>query len=170
MLDAQPCNVLMVCSRFEAETFWSFKKTSAAVGAKHTAPPLGLITVAALLPRAWSVRLVDRNTEELTDDDLDWADLVFTGGMLPQGGDTLDIVDLCRARGKPVAVGGPGITSSPHVCPAANFRVLGEAEGVIDQFVEAWEAGAREGVVRGGEVPGRRDQDADPPLRSAEIR
>jgi radical SAM superfamily enzyme YgiQ (UPF0313 family) len=145
-MDAQACNVLMVCPRFEAETFWSFKKTSQAVGAKHTAPPLGLITVAALLPRSWSVRLVDRNTGELTDEDLDWADLVFTGGMLPQGGDTLDIVDLCRARGKPVAVGGPSITSSPHACPAANFRVLGEAEGVIDQFVEAWEAGAREGV------------------------
>jgi radical SAM superfamily enzyme YgiQ (UPF0313 family) len=146
MVNAQPCNVLMVCSRFEAETFWSFKKTSAAVGAKHTSPPLGLITVAALLPPAWSVRLVDRNIEELTDDDLDWADLVFTGGMLSQGADALDIVDLCRARGKPVAIGGPGITSSPHACPAANFRVLGEAEGVIDQFIEAWEAGEREGV------------------------
>ncbi len=146
MLDAQACNVLLVYPRFEAETFWSFKRTTEIVGAKHTAPPLGLITVAALLPRSWSVRLVDRNTGELTDDDLDWADLVFTGGMLPQGGDALDIVDLCRARGKPVAVGGPSITSSPHTCPAANFRILGEAEGVIDQFVEAWEAGAREGV------------------------
>ncbi len=93
-------NVLMVCPRFEADTFWTFKKTCEAVGAKHTAPPLGLITVAALLPRSWSVRLVDRNTGELTDDDLDWADLVFTGGMLPQAGDTLDIVDLCRRAGK----------------------------------------------------------------------
>jgi len=146
MLDAKACNVLMVCPRFEADTFWTFKKTCEAVGAKHTAPPLGLITVAALLPPSWTVRLVDRNTEELTDDDLAWADLVFTGGMLPQGGDALDIVDLCRARGKPVAVGGPAITSSPHACPAANFRVLGEAEAVIDQFVAAWEAGEREGV------------------------
>ena len=146
MVDAQACNVLMVYPRFEAETFWSFKHTAEVVGAKHTAPPLGLITVAALLPRSWSVRLVDHNTGQLTDEDLDWADLVFTGGMLPQGGDALDIVDLCRARGKPVAVGGPCITSSPDYCPAANFRILGEAEGVIDQFVEAWEAGAREGV------------------------
>jgi radical SAM superfamily enzyme YgiQ (UPF0313 family) len=146
VLDAKPCNVLIVSPRFEADTFWTFKKTCAAVGAKHTAPPLGLITVAALLPPSWSVRLVDRNTEQLTDADLAWADLVFTGGMLPQGGDSLDIVDLCRARGKPVAVGGPAITSAPHACPAANFRVLGEAEGVIDQFIEAWEAGAREGV------------------------
>ena len=152
MSDVQACNLLMVYPRFEAETFWSFKQTSEVVGAKHTAPPLGLITVAALLPRSWSVRLVDQNTEELTDEDLDWADLVFTGGMLPQGGDTLDIVDLCRARGKPVAVGGPSITSAPHSCPAANFRILGEAEGIIDQFVEAWEAGAREGTIRGREI------------------
>ena len=66
--------------------------------------------------------------------------------MLPQGGDTLDIVDLCRERGKPVVIGGPGVTSSPHLYRTANFQILGEAEGVIDKFVEAWEAGAREGV------------------------
>jgi radical SAM superfamily enzyme YgiQ (UPF0313 family) len=146
MLDAKACNVLIVCPRFEAETFWSFKRTSKAFGAKYPAPPLGLITVAALLPQSWTIRLVNRNTEELTSDDLDWAELVLTGGMLPQMGDTLDVVDLCRARGKPVAVGGPSVTSSPDIYQTANFRVLGEAEGVIDQFVEAWEAGARDGL------------------------
>jgi radical SAM superfamily enzyme YgiQ (UPF0313 family) len=146
MLDAQACNVLMVCPRFEAETFWSFKRTSRAFGAKYPAPPLGLITVAALLPQSWTMRLVNRNTEELTDDDLDWADLVLTGGMLPQAGDMLDVVDLCHARGRPVAVGGPSVTSSPDLYQTANFRILGEAEGVIDEFVAAWEAGAREGV------------------------
>jgi radical SAM superfamily enzyme YgiQ (UPF0313 family) len=146
VLDVQACNVLIVCPRFEAETFWSFKRTSKAFGAKYPAPPLGLITLAALLPRAWTVRLVNRNTEELSGDDLDWADLILTGGMLPQAGDMLDVVDLCRARGKPVAVGGPSVTSSPELYRTANFRVLGEAEGVIDKFVEAWEAGAREGL------------------------
>jgi radical SAM superfamily enzyme YgiQ (UPF0313 family) len=146
MSDSQACNVLMVCPRFEAETFWSFKRTSKAFGAKYPAPPLGLITVAALLPGSWTIRLVNRNTEELTGDDLNWADLVLTGGMLPQMGDTLDVVDLCRARGKSVAVGGPSVTSSPDIYQTANFRILGEAEGVIDQFVEAWEAGARDGV------------------------
>ncbi|MGA3309240.1 MAG: radical SAM protein [Xanthobacteraceae bacterium] len=146
MLDAQACNVLMIYPRFDADTFWNFKKTSEVFGAKYPAAPLGLITVAALLPRSWPIRLANRNTEELSDDDLDWADLIFTGGMLPQQSDTLDVVDLCRARGKSVAVGGPGVTSSPHLYQTANFRVLGEAEGVIDKFVEAWEAGTREGV------------------------
>ena len=143
---AKACNALLIYPRFEADTFWSFKRTSEVFGAKYPASPLGLITVAALLPQAWSIRLLNRNTEELTDDDLDWADVIFTGGMLPQGGDTLDIVDLCRERGKPVVIGGPGVTSSPHLYQTANFQILGEAEGVIDKFVEAWEAGAREGV------------------------
>ena len=88
---------------------------------------------------------MNRNTEELTDDDIDWADVVFTGGMLPQQSDTLDVVDFCHARGKPVVVGGPGVTSSPHLYRAADFRVIGEAEHIIDSFIEAWEAGAREG-------------------------
>ena len=110
---AKACNALLVYPRFEAETFWNFKRTAEVFGAKYPAPPLGLITVAALLPPSWTIRLVNRNTEELTDDDLDWADLVMTGGMLPQQSDTLEIVDLCRARGKPVVVGGPGVTSVP---------------------------------------------------------
>jgi len=143
--NTKSCNALLVCPRFEADTFWNFKRTSEVFGAKYPAPPLGLITLAALLPPSWPIRLINRNTEDLSDADLDWADLVLTGGMLPQGGDTLDIIDLCRARGKPVAVGGPSVTSSPDMYRTANFRVLGEAEGVIDQFVEAWEAGAREG-------------------------
>jgi radical SAM superfamily enzyme YgiQ (UPF0313 family) len=143
---AKGCNALLIYPRFEADTFWNFTRTAEVFGAKYPAPPLGLITLAALLPPSWSLRLVNRNTEELSDDDLDWADLVLTGGMLPQGGDTLDVIDLCRARGKPVAVGGPSVTSTPDFYRTADFRILGEAEGIIDTFVEAWEAGAGEGV------------------------
>ena len=139
------CNVLLVYPRFAADTFWNFRRTAEVFGAKYPAPPLGLITIAAILPATWSIRLVNRNTEELTDDDIDWADVVFTGGMLPQQSDTLDVVDFCHARGKPVVVGGPGVTSCPHLYKAADFRVIGEAEHIIDSFVEAWDAGAREG-------------------------
>ena len=146
MLAPGTCKVLMIYPRFAADTFWNFAKTCEIFGAKYPAPPLGLITVAALLPSSWSIRLVNRNTEELTDGDLDWADLVVTGGMLPQQIDTLDIIDLCRARGKPVAVGGPAVSSSPHIYRTANFRVVGEAEDIIGKFVEAWEGGAQEGL------------------------
>ncbi len=145
VLGAKACKALLIYPRFDADTFWNFKRTAEVFGAKYPAPPLGLITMAALLPRSWSIRLVNRNTEELSDDDIDWADLVFTGGMLPQQNDTLDVVDLCHARGKPVVVGGPGVTSSPHLYQTADFRVIGEAEHIIDNFVAAWEAGACEG-------------------------
>ena len=140
------CNVLLIYPRFAGGTFWNFAATCEVFGARYPAAPLGLITVAALLPSAWAMRLVDRNTEELSDGDLAWADLVMTGGMLPQQHDTLEIIDICRAAGKPVVVGGPGVTSSPHIYERADFRVLGEAESIIDKFIAAWEAGAREGV------------------------
>src|SRR5262245_40040820 len=143
---ARPCNVLMIYPRFAGGTFWNFAATCEVFGARYPAAPLGLITVAALLPSAWTIRLVDRNAEELTDHDLAWADLVMTGGMLPQQHDLLEIIDIGRAGGKPVVVGGPAATSSPHIYARANFRVLGEAENIIDQFIAAWEAGAREGV------------------------
>jgi len=143
---AKACNALLIYPRFDADTFWNFKRTAEVFGAKYPASPLGLITVAALLPLSWSLRLINRNTEDLSDDDLEWADLVLTGGMLPQQGDTLDIIDLCHARRKPVVVGGPAVTSSPHLYKTANFRVLGEAEGIIDKFVEAWEGGASDGL------------------------
>jgi radical SAM superfamily enzyme YgiQ (UPF0313 family) len=145
MLPARPCNVLLVYPRFAAATFWNVQETCQLFGAKYPAPPLGLITVAAMLPQSWSVRLVDHNARELADSDFEWADLVFTGGMLPQQFDTLEIIDLCHARGKPVAVGGPAPTSSPHLYETADFQVLGEAEGVIDRFIGAWESGARTG-------------------------
>jgi hypothetical protein len=136
----------MVYPRFVAETFWNFAEACKLMGARYPAAPLGLITVAAMLPQQWEVRLVNRNTEELTEDDLDWADLVMTGGMLPQQADTLALVDMCRTHNKPVVVGGPDATSSPHIYRSADFRVLGEAEGVINEFVTAWETGHRSGT------------------------
>ena len=78
---------------------------------------------------------------------------------------------ISAVRGEsPLPLAGPASHRLRELYQTANFRVLGEAEGVIDKFVEAWEAGAREGRVRGGEISGRRDQVADPPLRSPEIR
>jgi hypothetical protein len=143
---AHSCKVLMIFPRFNAGSFWNYTATCELTGARYPAAPLGLITVAAMLPKDWEVRLVNRNTETLKDDDLDWADLVMTGGMLPQRNDALNIIEMCRASGKPVVVGGPDVTSCPPVYGAANFQVLGEAEGVIDDFLAAWRNGARDGV------------------------
>ncbi|CUU20662.1 hypothetical methyltransferase CDS [Bradyrhizobium sp.] len=136
----------MLYPLFLAESFWSFGESCELMGVKRPAAPLGLITVAAMLPKDWTVRLIDCNTQALGDEDLTWADVVFTGGMLPQQADTLRLIELCRAAGKPVVVGGPDPTSSPHIYEKADFRVLGEAESVIDEFIAAWESGARAGV------------------------
>lgn len=140
------CNVLMIFPRFNASSFWNYGAACELTGARYPAAPLGLITVAALLPKAWEIRLVNRNTESLTDDDFDWADLVMTGGMLPQRNDAQQLIEMCRARGKPVVVGGPDVTSSPSFYSAANFQVLGEAEEVMDDFLAAWGNGATQGV------------------------
>src|SRR5437763_8815337 len=111
---ATACNVLMIYPRFMADSFWNFSEACELVGARYPAIPLGLITVAALLPKSWNVRLVNRNTEELSESDLAWAAMVMTGGMLFQQADTLDHIESCRARGLPVAVGGPDVSASPH--------------------------------------------------------
>lgn len=140
------CNVLLVAPRFNGQSFWNFTAACELYGARFPAAPLGLITVAALLPPAWDCRLLDRNADELTDADLDWADMVMTGGMLPQRPDALQVIGRAHARGKAVVVGGPDVTSSPELYAAADMRVLGEAESVIGAFVEAWNAGTRSGV------------------------
>lgn len=139
-------NVLLVVPRFSGQSFWNFTAACEVFGARFPAPPLGLITVAALLPPSWRCRLVNRNTEELLDADLDWADLVMTGGMLPQQPDALQIIELAHARHRPVVVGGPDVTSSPEAYKASDFQVLGEAEGIIGAFIQAWNSGVRRGV------------------------
>jgi radical SAM superfamily enzyme YgiQ (UPF0313 family) len=83
---------------------------------------------------------------DLTDADLAWADMVMTGGMLPQQADTLALIELCRRYDRPVVIGGPDATSSPHIYKQADFRVLGEAEGVLTDFIAAWDAGKRAGT------------------------
>lgn len=143
---ADSCKVLMIFPLFNADSFWNYKETCDLAGASYPAAPLGLITVAALLPKNWEVRLVNRNTEKLSDGDFDWADLVMTGGMLPQRNDALHLIEMCRAGGKPVVVGGPDVTSSPGLYNAANFQVLGEAEEIMENFITAWRNGDRQGV------------------------
>jgi radical SAM superfamily enzyme YgiQ (UPF0313 family) len=147
-MTASVCRVLMVYPAFFGETFWNYSEVCKLVGARYTAAPLGLITVAAMLPQSWDVRLINRNTEDLSEADVAWADVVMTGGMLLQQADTLEIVRLAHRHGKHAAVGGPDVTSSPHLYADADFLVLGEAEGVIHDFIAAWERGERSGTFQ----------------------
>ena len=123
------------------------------MGARYSATPLGLITVAALLPASWDVRLVDCNVEELRPEDLEWADLVMTGGMLPQQNDTLRVMAIGRSAGKKVVVGGPDVTARPEVYAAADFQVRGEAEELLGAFAADIEAGATGGTYQARDFP-----------------
>ncbi|HTR86914.1 MAG TPA: DUF4070 domain-containing protein [Reyranella sp.] len=142
----KPCNVLLVYPAFPRDSFWNIKTTAEVSGAKHHTIPLGLITVAAMLPKEWSCKLVDRNIAALTDADLAWADLVMTGGMSLQRDDALEVVEWAQRLGKPVAIGGPDVSSEPERFRHVDFRVEGEAEGIIAEFIAAWERGERRGA------------------------
>jgi hypothetical protein len=89
-------NMLLVYPEFP-DTFWSFKHALAFVGKRSALPPLGLLTVAAMLPPEWSLRLVDTNVRELTDRDLAWADGVFISAMVVQRESARRIIVRCRS-------------------------------------------------------------------------
>ncbi len=131
-------NVLFIHPRFNPNAYWNYHETCAVAGARYSAAPLGLITVAGLLPADWPVRLVDRNVEDLRDEDLTWADLVMVGGMMPQQQDAKRVIAIAQARHKPVVMGGPDVTASPAVYQEVEFRVLGEAEEIMAGFIAAW--------------------------------
>ena len=126
--------ILLIYPEFP-ETFWGYQRALKFLGIKATHPPLGLLTVAGLLPKEHDVRLVDLNTRKLRKRDLDWADLVLTGGMMVQRPSVEWIVERCGQAGVPAVVGGPDATSSHEEMPAGAHIVLGEAES--PRFVES---------------------------------
>ena len=95
---------LLIYPEFRSSSFWNYRATCELVGAKYPAAPLGIITVAALLPDDWEVRLVDCNVQQLADEDLDWADIVFTGGMIAQQVASLRLIAELKRLGKTVVV------------------------------------------------------------------
>ena len=141
--------ILLLCPLFP-KSFWSFDKAIELIGRKVAQPPLGLITVAAILPQTWEFRLVDRNIGPETDADWEWADLVIVSGMIVQKLDLLDLIREAKRRGKLVAVGGPYVTSVPEEAQKAgvDFLVLDEGEITLPLLVEALERGETSGVFR----------------------
>lgn len=147
--------VLLLYPRFP-ESFWSFGKVLELIGRQVTLPPLGLITVAAILPQEWEFRLVDRNVRPETELDWAWADLVIISGMIVQKPDMLHIIREAKQRHKRVAVGGPYVTSIPEAAQqaGADFLILDEGEITLPLFVEALQRGETSGIIRAnGEKP-----------------
>ncbi len=117
----------------------SFSHSCDNMGAESFTPPLGLITVAALLPDTWEVRVLDLNCSEISEGDWEWAEAVLLSGMLLQGPGLLSLVREGKERGKFVVCGGPYVSSVPEPALEAGTDVLvcGEAETVRDSIIEA---------------------------------
>lgn len=147
-----PMNALLIYPQFP-ETFWSFKYALSFVGKRSAQPPLGLMTVAALLPKHWKKRLVDMNVEPLRERDLDWADVVLLSGMHIQREALAAIVERSRARGLPTVVGGPISSSVPPADLQADHVVIGEAESLIADLARDLEQGTAKAVYQANERP-----------------
>jgi radical SAM superfamily enzyme YgiQ (UPF0313 family) len=134
-------NVLLLWPRF-VSSFWSFSGMMELLPQECVHPPLGLITVAALCPAHWSLRLVDRTCQTLTGADLDWADLVMVSGMRVQQDDMREVLALARARGIRTIVGGPFASSQPELLlKVADHVVVGEPDETFDELAQALENG-----------------------------
>ncbi len=133
-------NVLLVYPQ-NPDTFWSFKHVLRFVSKRSTFPPLGLLTIASMLPADWHLKLVDLNVERLKDSDLRWADYVMISAMIIHKQSVHQIVTRCQAFSKPVIAGGPLFTTGYEVFPAIQHFVLGEAEDLMPQLVSDMLAG-----------------------------
>lgn len=132
--------VLLVYPEFP-DTFWSFKHALPFQGKRSAFPPLGLLTVSAMLPKHWQRRLVDLNVERLKDSDLDWADVVFFSGMIVQGPSLKEQLARAKRRGRRTVVGGPITSARDAAIYQADHIVEGEAEEVVGQLAADLEQG-----------------------------
>jgi radical SAM superfamily enzyme YgiQ (UPF0313 family) len=148
-------NALLIYPRFR-ESYWSFEKALELIKKRAMMPPLGLITVAAILPQDWDFRLRDHNIEPIADDDWAWADIVLFSGMLVQKADMQALIQEARRRRIPSVCGGPYATALPEelIDAGADFLVLDEGEITIPLWLDDLAKGATGGVYRSnGEKP-----------------
>jgi radical SAM superfamily enzyme YgiQ (UPF0313 family) len=144
--------VLFVYPEFP-DTYWSFRHALKFEGKRSAFPPLGLLTVSAMLPEAWERRLVDMNVQRLKDSDIVWADIVFTSAMIVQRESLERVVEMCKSRGKRVVVGGPYVSTSGEKLPDADHVFVGEAETTLPEFLKDLEAGEPKRVYQAAERP-----------------
>lgn len=118
------------------DTFWSFKHVLPFIAKKAAFPPLGLVTVAAMLPKKWKLKLVDANVTPLGDDDLAWADMVLVSAMLVQAKGAQEVIRRAKDAGKTVIAGGPAFNTERERFPEVDHFVLGEAEITLPIFLK----------------------------------
>ncbi|MBX7174548.1 MAG: B12-binding domain-containing radical SAM protein [Pyrinomonadaceae bacterium] len=134
------------------DTYWSFKHALAFSGKSSAFPPLGLLTVSAMLPNTWEKRLIDMNVETLNPQDLEWADIIFLSAMLVQKDSLNEVITACLARGKRIVVGGPYVSTTHDHIPADHI-FIGEAENTLPEFLRDFELGIPQPIYRATEKP-----------------
>jgi len=145
-------NVLLVYPEFP-DTFWSFKHALQFIHKKAALPPLGLLTVAAMLPSEWGKRLVDLNVRKLTEKDLAWADYAFVSAMVVQKQSAQQLIERCKQAGLKVVAGGPLFTNEYEEFPQVDHFVLNEAEVTLEPFLKDLEGGEAKRVYASKEFP-----------------
>lgn len=140
-------NILLVYPEYP-DTFWSFRHALKFISKKATFPPLGLLTVASMLPASWLVKLVDMNVDPLTDKDIESSDLIFLSAMSIQRGSAEIVINRCKAHNRKIAAGGPLFTSSSDLFPTVDYLVLDEAEITLPIFLKDLENGRADRIYR----------------------
>jgi radical SAM superfamily enzyme YgiQ (UPF0313 family) len=152
VIEERKMKVLLLNPEFP-DTYWSFRHALPFEGKRSAFPPLGLMTVSALLPKSWEKRMIDMNVGKLKDSDIAWADIVFATAMLVQKDFLHAAVDRCKAMGKRVVLGGPYVTTTIEDLPDADHIFIGEAETTLPQFVEDLARGEAKRTYQAAEKP-----------------
>jgi radical SAM superfamily enzyme YgiQ (UPF0313 family) len=145
-------NILLLYPEFP-DTFWGFKHALKFIRKRASLPPLGLLTVAAMLPPEWAKRLVDVNVRKLREKDLAWAEVVFLSGMIAQRDSAHELIARCRAAGKTIVAGGPLFTFEQDQFPEVDHFVLNEAEVTLPGFLRDFKRGKAQRVYASPEFP-----------------
>ncbi len=134
-------------------TFWSFRHALKFISKKSSEPPLGLLTIAAMLPEEWDIKLVDMNVSALTDEQIQWADYVFLSGMNVHMQSMKEIIQRSKQLGVKVVAGGPLITTDAQEFEGIDHLILNEAEKTLPQFIEDLQAGHPKAVYQSKDYP-----------------
>jgi radical SAM superfamily enzyme YgiQ (UPF0313 family) len=138
------------------DTFWGFKHALKFIHKKAALPPLGLLTVAAMLPAEWGKRVVDLNVRGLTKKDMAWADCAFVGGMVVQRTSAYEVIAQCKEAGLKVVAGGPLFTSEHEQFKQVDHFVLGEAEMILPEFLADFQKGQAKHIYKASGFPDMR--------------
>ncbi len=149
-------NILLIYPKYP-DTFWSYKHALKFIDKKAANPPLGLITIASLLPKEWNKKLLDINVNKLTTKHIEWADMVFISAMNIQKKSTLEIIRLCKYHNKKIVAGGPLFTEEYDSFPEVDHLILNEAEITLNEFLADLDNGSLKKIYTTDQFPSLKD-------------